>query len=129
MTTRRIFVFTGLLGALAVMLGAFGAHGLQKWAETLADGADRLRWWDTGTKYLFYSLPLMVALGFVESRASSRYTTAGTWLTFAGLLLFSGSLFLMTFTGVRWLGAITPLGGTALIVAWVCVALGARRMR
>jgi uncharacterized membrane protein YgdD (TMEM256/DUF423 family) len=128
-TTRRIFIFVGLLGALAVMLGAFGAHGIQSWAGGLADGADRLRWWDTGSKYLFYALPLLVALGIVESRAPSRWSAAGVWLTLGGLCLFSGSLFVMTFTGIKVLGAVTPFGGVALIGAWICVALGAARMR
>lgn len=126
---RRILMLVGVLGALAVMVGAFGAHGLKSWAATLSDGGDRLAWWDTATDYFFWSLPLLVGLSVVAPRAPHRPVVVGVALTLAGLLLFCGSLYVMALTGVRALGAITPLGGVAFIAAWIALAVAAFRSR
>src|SRR5690606_34871053 len=98
------------LGFLGVALGAFGAHGLTRSLEGLADGAQRLEWWKTGAQY---HLVHALAVG-VSAAAAVRYPSFGAlagWLFVAGVVLFSGSLYTMTLTGVRALGAVTPLGG------------------
>ena len=111
------------LGALAVVLGAFGAHALKKIATD-----QQLTTFETGVRYLFYHLfaLALTALLFKD------YPTAGVVLSgklfIVGMILFSGSLFLLTgfsvsgFQQFRWIGAITPIGGLCLIVAWLNLA-------
>lgn len=103
----------GIAGALGVALGAFGAHGL----EGRIDDPHLIEVWHTGARYhLIHALAL---LGVAAHPAQPAW--AG-WLFVAGIALFSGSLYLMTLTGVRWLGAITPLGGLCFIAAWLVLA-------
>jgi uncharacterized membrane protein YgdD (TMEM256/DUF423 family) len=102
-----------VLGGVAVALGAFGAHGLQARVD-----AQALGWWETAARYhLAHALAL---LAVAAHPAAPRH--AG-WLFVAGILLFSGSLYAMTLTGARGLGAITPLGGLCLIAGWLALAL------
>jgi uncharacterized membrane protein YgdD (TMEM256/DUF423 family) len=99
-----------LLGALAVLLGAFGAHGLHDRLELNG----RVETWETAA---FYHLVHAVVLLLLSSR--SRWSP-GPWLLMtAGLLVFSGSLYLLSLTNVGWLGAITPVGGIGLVAAWI----------
>lgn len=107
--------------ALGVVLGAFGAHGLGD------IGAQRLAFWQTATLYHFIAGFGLVALGVVRLLRRS-----GSWPAVAllvGIALFSGSLYVMGLGGPRWLGAVTPLGGTALIVGFVGLGLQALRLR
>lgn len=103
----------GILGALGVALGAFGAHGLKSRVDVAA-----LAWWDTASKY---HLIHAVALALVAAHPATP-RLAG-WLFVAGIAVFSGSLYAMTLTGVRGLGAITPIGGLCLIGGWLALAL------
>ncbi len=104
--------------ALAVAAGAFGAHGL---AERLH--ADALEWWHTAARYhAWHALGLFAVSWIGDWSARPRRVAVAGWCLCIGLVLFSGSLYLMALTGHRWLGAITPLGGTAWIVAWVVLA-------
>lgn len=125
---RRGLLGAGVSGALAVAFGAFGAHGLEGSIGELADGATRLGWWATAADY---HLAHALALGLTG--AAARHASTGralglSQLAFAlGTVLFSGSLYAMTLTGARWLGAITPIGGTLLIVGWIALAVSARR--
>ena len=112
-----MFVVVAVVGALAVALGAFGAHGLKAFLATAEDGPQRLQWWTTAAQYhLVHAL-----LGAVFAALSPRSSKAvvGVALVVVGTLLFSGSLYAMTLTNVRVLGAITPLGGLAFIAAWL----------
>lgn len=109
-----------IFGGLAVAIGAFAAHGLkQSW------GADspRLDWVETGAKYQMYHSLALVGLGLIAG-TTNRWSIwmAGVGFTL-GILLFSGSLYLLAFTEVRWLGAITPIGGVGLLVGWTGFAL------
>jgi uncharacterized membrane protein YgdD (TMEM256/DUF423 family) len=113
---RRGIVVAGLLGALGVALGAFGAHGLKAMLADVSDVATRLEWWDKAARYQMWHALLV---GLLASRAdASRSARVGIILAVVGVLLFSGSLYAMTLTGVRALGAITPLGGLAFLGAW-----------
>lgn len=125
--TRRILMFTAALGAWSVAQGAFGAHAVKSWLAPFDDAAQRLGWWETATDYLFFHLIFFVAAAVVADRLPSRLLRVSVGLAGGGLLVFSGTLTLMTLTGIRWLGAITPLGGTALIAAWVTLAVAAAR--
>ena len=105
--------------ALAVLLGAFGAHSLK---TQLA--ADMMAVYQTGLQYhLFHSLGLL-AVGLVALHLSdSRWLRWSGWLMLAGIVIFSGSLYVLSTTGWKWLGAVTPLGGLSFIVAWVLFAV------
>lgn len=102
-----------MLGALAVALGAFGAHGL----EARITDPDRLAWWDTAARY-----HLVHALAICAVAAHPARPRAAGALFTAGIFIFSGSLYTMTLTDVRILGAITPIGGLCLISGWLALA-------
>ena len=117
---ENIFILLGgLSGALGVGLGAFGAHGLKTRLP-----AARLDTFETGVRYqVYHALALIgTAFAFTHWPGSILPTLAGGLFT-AGILLFSGSLYLLTFTGQRQWGAVTPLGGAAFIAGWVCLGL------
>jgi uncharacterized membrane protein YgdD (TMEM256/DUF423 family) len=116
-----VFLTVGALsGGLAVALGAFGAHGLQ---TRLA--AEKLATYETAVRYHFYHALALVAVGLAQGiwPGAGLLSSAG-WLFVAGTVLFSGSLYLLAISGVRWLGAIAPLGGLAFIAGWVLMAFG-----
>ena len=115
----KLFVSLGALAAaLGVALGAFGAHALKARLS-----ADMLAVWQTAVQYHLWHALGLVAVGLLAQHlpASVPVRVAG-WLMVAGIVLFSGSLYVLAATGTRWLGAVTPLGGACLIVAWLVVA-------
>jgi uncharacterized membrane protein YgdD (TMEM256/DUF423 family) len=118
----RLFLFIGsLCGGLGVVLGAFGAHTLK---ERLTP--DFLAIFETGVRYqIYHALALLFVALVAEKRPANKLLTAGGWLFVVGTLLFSGSLYMLALGGVRWLGAITPVGGTAFIIGWFCLAMAA----
>lgn len=117
--SAKIFLLLGSLAMMfAVGLGAFGAHGLK---DKLS--ADMLAVYRTGVDYHFYHALGLLALGMIAAHLpESDLVKWSGGLMAAGLVLFSGSLYLLALTGTRWLGAITPLGGAAWIVAWALLA-------
>jgi uncharacterized membrane protein YgdD (TMEM256/DUF423 family) len=118
-SVARLFLLIGSVsGALAVMLGAFGAHGLK---EKLSE--KMLANYMTGVEYHFYHTFALLAVGILALHLPSRQLTAGGWAFLTGIMLFSGSLYAMALTGVTKLGMITPLGGLAFIVGWVLVSV------
>lgn len=126
---RLFLVLAGVNGFLAVAAGAFGAHGLGRMLGEVEDGAKRLGWWETAAQYhLTHALALAVA-GWLVSRATGTSATVAGVAFQGGVLVFSGTLYAMALGGPRWLGAITPIGGTALLVGWAAVAWAAVRMR
>jgi uncharacterized membrane protein YgdD (TMEM256/DUF423 family) len=110
------------LAALGVMTGAFAAHGLK---DRLS--ADDLDTWQTAASYhLIHALGLL-AVGYAAQRWGGGLTTAAGWLFTAGVLLFSGSLYALSTSGVKGLGIVTPFGGLCFIAGWLClVAVVAR---
>lgn len=111
-----------LLGFTAVLLGALGAHGP---VHEQLKAAGELEHWQTA---LHYHLPHALLLAVLALHGGSGRAHAWAWrLCFAGILLFSGSLYVLALTQVRWLGAVTPLGGTALMLGWLLLGMGARR--
>jgi uncharacterized membrane protein YgdD (TMEM256/DUF423 family) len=111
-----------MLAFLGVAAGAFGAHGLRGRVA-----ADLLEVFETAARYHVYHALGLLAVAYAASRWPGPATTAAGWLFVAGIVLFSGSLYLMTFTGMRWLGAITPLGGAAFLAGWAALAWAALR--
>jgi uncharacterized membrane protein YgdD (TMEM256/DUF423 family) len=120
---KTLIIVGGVLGALGVAIGAFGAHGLRT-----VVGPDMLANFETGARYhLIHALALFAA-AFVTARyPQSALGPAAGWLFVAGIVFFSGSLYLMALTGQRWLGAITPIGGVAFIAGWLCLVAAAAR--
>ena len=114
---RVFFVAGAALSLLAVALGAFGAHALR---DRLAP--DLLAVYETGVRYHFYHALGLFAVAYAAARWPGPATGAAGWLMVAGVVLFSGSLYLLALTGVRWLGAITPLGGLAFLAGWAALA-------
>lgn len=122
---RTLLAASGALGFLAVAFGAFGAHGLEKRLASLPDFADRMRWWQTGAHY---HLVHALAVGLVAFAVGRGLTgPVPGYLFGAGIVLFSGSLYVMTLTGVRALGAVTPLGGLCMLAGWAMLAVSALR--
>ncbi len=117
--TSRLFATIGAGGmALAVALGAFGAHALRARVTP-----DLLGIWHTAVQYhALHALGLFVVAGAAHAWADSGSLRLAGWLMTAGILLFSGSLYVLVLTGTRWLGAVTPLGGLAFIAAWLLLA-------
>src|SRR5687768_5075119 len=119
---RTFFAIGSMLAFLGVAAGAFGAHGLRGRVA-----ADLLEVFETAARYHVYHALGLLAVAYAASRWPGPATTAVGWLFVAGIVLFSGSLYLMTFTGMRWLGAITPLGGAAFLAGWAALAWAALR--
>ena len=121
MTARRCVLAAALALAMAVALGAFGAHALR---ARLAP--DALATYQTAVQYHFWHALGLMAVGILMAqRPAARSLTIAAWLLLVGLLLFSGSLYLLAVTGERWLGAVTPMGGGAFIAAWLFVGCAA----
>ena len=123
--TGRHFWMTGCAFAfLAVALGAFGAHGLR---DHLPDSLMSV--FETGVRYqMYHALALLLVARLADTTPSIPAFVAG-WLFVAGVVVFSGSLYLLSITGLRWLGAVTPLGGVAFLAGWLSLALaGGRRV-
>ncbi|WP_020164027.1 DUF423 domain-containing protein [Methyloversatilis discipulorum] len=120
---RRFLFFAALTGALAVMLGAFGAHALKARLDE-----NMLAVWQTAVQYHFWhALALgLVGLLAIHLRDSGALRVAG-WLMLLGIVVFSGSLYAMALSGVRALGMVTPLGGLAFIAGWLVLAIAVRR--
>ena len=123
--TAKLFVLLGALaGAAGVALGAFGAHALKARLPP-----DALALWQTAVQYHFWHALGLLAIGLLIALAlpGSMLLRWAGWLMVAGIVLFSGSLYALALTGVRALGAVTPLGGVAWIAAWVLLAVAAWR--
>ena len=121
--TRRWISIGAFSAAVAVTLGAFGAHGLKGHQPPSV-----LDTFQTGVLYHFYHSLGLILIGVIVpvSKPSAMLSAAG-WLMLAGMLLFSGSLYVLSTTGIRSIGIVTPLGGVALIFAWLLVAWGILR--
>lgn len=116
----KFFIQAGaLLGLLGVALGAFGAHALRGMLEA----TQRTATFETAVKYQFYHALALIAIGvlmhlFSQNPNMVRLLSWAGWAFLAGVIIFSGSLYLLIFSGQTWLGAITPIGGVAMIVGW-----------
>jgi uncharacterized membrane protein YgdD (TMEM256/DUF423 family) len=110
-----------LNAAIAVGAGAFAAHGLRERLDGRA-----LEVFQTGARYQIYHAVAIILAGFLAGAGASRAAAAG-WLFQAGIVLFSGSLYVVAVTGIKGLGAVTPLGGIAFIAGWLWLAWAAWR--
>ncbi|HET9949026.1 MAG TPA: DUF423 domain-containing protein [Longimicrobiales bacterium] len=117
---RTFFVLGSALAALAVGLGAFGAHALR----ARLSAAD-LATFEVGVRYQMYHALALLAVAWAVERWGPGPASWAGWLFVAGTVLFSGSLYLLVLTGPRWLGAVTPLGGTAFLAGWLLLVWAA----
>jgi uncharacterized membrane protein YgdD (TMEM256/DUF423 family) len=121
---ERIFLILGaLMGLLGVALGAFGAHAL----EATLKANQREGTFQTATQYHLYHALALLAVAWAATRWPDNLTSWAGYLFIVGIILFSGSLYALSITNQRWLGAITPLGGLAFLAGWVCLGLAAWR--
>lgn len=124
----RLFLAAGaIMAALAVAAGAFGAHGLK--SRLMADGSfdkadeNQLANWETAARYQMYHGLGLLTLGLACGARQEKAALISGWAFLIGTLIFSGCLYALVMTGQRWLGAVVPIGGTLLIVGWVCLAV------
>ncbi|HEX4951091.1 MAG TPA: DUF423 domain-containing protein [Blastocatellia bacterium] len=115
---ERLFFFLGALSAgIGVAAGAFGAHGLK---DRLS--ADLLTTFEVGVRYQMYHAFALFIVAWVLTRWPSSLAVTSGWCFVLGTVLFSGSLYVLSLSGLKWLGAITPLGGVAFLIGWGCLA-------
>ncbi len=123
-SSTNLFRAACVLCGLAVALGAFGAHGLK---DRLTP--EMLAIFEVGVRYQFYHGLAMLALTLAPGRVwGGPWAGRACWAWIVGIAVFSGSLYLLSVTGMRWLGAITPIGGVAFILGWIFAMLGARQL-
>ena len=113
MMERTFFTMGALLAGLAVAAGAFGAHALR---DRVAP--DMLAIFETGVRYQMYHALALLGVAWATARWPDSSAVLAGWCFVAGIVIFSGSLYVLALTGVRWLGAITPLGGLAFLAGW-----------
>lgn len=125
MTAKLILQLAALLGGLGVAIGAFGAHGLR----AMLEASGRFETFETAVRYQFYHALALLAVGvLLLVRPDLRQLGTAAWLWVGGILIFSGSLYALCFTGITKLGAITPIGGLLLIAGWIVLLLAARQV-
>jgi len=122
MTERHLVTVAAILLLIGVGAGAFGAHGLKRVLTP-----DMLAIWQTAVLYQLVHGLGMLAVAALSARFASPLMTLSGTLMLVGVILFSGSLYVLVLSGTKWLGAVTPIGGLAFIVAWGLVALAAWR--
>jgi len=120
---NTIFLFcAGAFGALSIALGAFGAHALK---ARLA--AEMLVTYQTAVQYQMIHTVALLGTAILMYKNQSLFLSAAGILFITGTLLFSGSLYLLATTAIRWVGPLTPIGGLLLILGWLCIAISAFR--
>ena len=119
-------IFGAAFGFLGVALGAFGAHGLED--VLVANGREAT--WETAVLYQFVHAGLLLLLGILDQlHSSTKLLRISIWTTIVGILIFSGSLYALSLTNIKWLGAITPLGGLSFLAAWTLLFFFSLRIK
>lgn len=125
---RTLALVAAALGFTGVGSGALGAHGIKRLFEALPDGAQRIAWWDVAARYhLLHAFGLAFA-AVLAAHVPGRLPRAAAWLMLVGVLLFSGSLYVLTFTGKNGLVFVTPFGGLSLLAGWGCAFAAAWKL-
>jgi uncharacterized membrane protein YgdD (TMEM256/DUF423 family) len=121
---RTLFVVGAAFALVGVAAGAFGAHGLEGRVP-----AERLATFETGVRYQMYHAFALMLVAMAVTRWPDGLLHAAGWLFTAGIVIFAGTLYGLTFGGPRWLGAITPLGGLSFLAGWALLIMGVLRAR
>lgn len=117
--TQRFIILGSVMMALSVGIGAFGAHALKPGFDTYS-----LAIFNTGVEYQFYHAISLFAIAFcLHVKQSFKIALAG-YIMLGSIFIFSGSLYILAITGIKWLGAITPIGGAGFIISWILLATG-----
>jgi uncharacterized membrane protein YgdD (TMEM256/DUF423 family) len=119
---RFFFAAGSLMAFLAVALGAFGAHALKSKLS-----ADMLDIFEVGVRYQMYHALGLIAVSWALSRWPESNLNAAGWAFIIGIVIFSGSLYVLSLTGIRWFGAITPIGGVAFLAGWAILVWSVSR--
>ncbi|MBX2898270.1 MAG: DUF423 domain-containing protein [Cyclobacteriaceae bacterium] len=120
---KQTLLIASVFGFVAVAVGAFGAHAL----KPLLVAANRVETYELASRYLFYHTFALLSIGIWQFHNQTPTLAVAVKFFCAGILLFSGSLFVLALTGKTWLGMITPLGGVALLAGWATLGLAAFR--
>ena len=115
--TRTFALFGALLALAGVALGAFGTHGLRGRLSP-----EDLQIFETGVRYQMYHALALLVVAWAATRWPGGGTTVAGWSFLLGVVVFSGSLYVLVLSGARWMGAITPLGGVAFLIGWAALA-------
>lgn len=121
---QKRLVWGAVLMGVAVALGAFGAHGLK--SHTDAQG---LAIWETAVRYQTWHALALLVLSVAWDHLSPKQFRAATMCMLVGIFIFSGSLYVLVLSGIKWLGAITPIGGVLFIIGWILTVIGAVKQR
>ena len=121
--TKNILISGCILSALAVAIGAFGAHGLK---ELLASNG-KTEVFETGVKYHFYHGLALLLIGLITFHVQNKWIIRSWYMILSGTVIFSGSLYILSISGIGILGAVTPFGGVLLISGWVSFAWGIKK--
>ncbi len=116
--TKLFVAFAAVFGAIGVATGAFGAHGLEDRLD-----AHALQVWQTASEYQMYHALALLGTAWLAHQAPSTSVTVAGWCFIAGILLFSGSLYILALTDASWWGRITPFGGLSFIVGWIALVV------
>ena len=119
--SKLFIVFGSALGALGVMIGAFGAHALKNMLESTG----RLETFETAVKYQFYHALALILLGILMNQQSHSFYQYSGYSFIAGIIIFSGSLYVLCLSGITKFGMITPIGGLMMIAGWFLLTMGA----
>lgn len=117
--TKVFLLFASLSGIVSVSLGAFGAHAL----KSKLTQNNVLDTYQTAVQYQFYHTLALLFIGLLAMKIESNWLQYSGWMMMGGILIFSGSLYILCFTGMKWLGAITPIGGLCFILGWLFLFL------
>jgi uncharacterized membrane protein YgdD (TMEM256/DUF423 family) len=121
---QKLFLVSGsILGGLGVMIGAFGAHAL----KSLLEASQRTETFETAVKYQFYHALALILIGLLMFRIDQKILHYAGNLMLAGTIIFSGSLYILCLSGIKWLGAITPIGGVLMIAGWLLLCIAVSR--
>jgi uncharacterized membrane protein YgdD (TMEM256/DUF423 family) len=120
--TIRFIQLGSIMMALSVALGAFGAHALKSHLDAYALGI-----YNTGVSYQFYHALGLLAVAFISHVSENSKVRLAGYIMFISTIIFSGSLYILAITGIKWLGAITPIGGTGFIIAWILLAISLKK--
>jgi len=117
---ERVFFFLGAIsGFLSVALGAFGAHALKSRLPV-----EQFNIFEVGVRYQIMHTLALLAVAAAFARFSNPFMSASGWLFIAGTIIFSGSLYILALSGIRYWGAVTPVGGLILLTGWVSLGMG-----
>jgi uncharacterized membrane protein YgdD (TMEM256/DUF423 family) len=124
--SRKFILIAAVLGALGVALGAFGAHGLR---AHFTASPDLEPTFGTAVQYHLIHAAALLGAAWAAAQYPGRWTRYAGWLFLVGILLFSGALYVLSIFNVRFMGAVAPVGGAALIAGWLCLGIGAWQAR